>query len=416
VSRTLPIALPGGRHAELDADVAARAPKRGAPWKEEVVDALAGAVSIDGRRLDRDGVLDLTLPEFHTLRFFVERRDASREPEEYVCRNCDAAFEVDPYGLLPEGHFRARLGSERIPGEREFDLPEPLRTRSGEATTVTLRKVTVREATALREAIAGPRGWDVTTPVVRAMGIVALGTDRHPKRIARALARAPDRVWNAVAAAFDEMAYPAGLVAPAFCEACEARNDLVLPPDRELAVEPDAPASEGPFPDADAFAERVERIGQEVFDARGVRGLVLVADAGTPPCDQGGEPLLGSYQVLPPSDADLRPQTTFEVALFWQSFKKMWEEDGAYDLDAEIEETIDHEVEHHLGHLAGRDEQDEDEVEEIRRELVETYGRKALAAGLVADFVRDLGRFARTFWPLLLLAAAIVVAGVCVTR
>lgn len=416
MSRSSSIALPGGRLANLQSDVAPRPSRPGSAWKDEVVEALAGVVRIDGTTFDHEGVLDLTLPEFHTLRYLVERRAPHREPVEYTCRNCDRPFEIDPWTLLPERHFSERLGTERIPDERTFDLPEAVRLRSGEATTVTLRKVTVRDSRPLREAIVRPRGWEVTPAIVRAMGIVALGSDRHGARIARALARASDRTWNAVAAAFDEMAYPAGLVAPATCESCEARNDLVLPPDRELDVEPDAPPSAEPFPDAESFADMVQRIGPEVFRARGVRDLVLVADAGTPPCDQGGEPLLGSYQALPPDDAALRPTLTFEVSLFYRSFEKMWDEDGPYDVEAEIEETIDHEVEHHLGHLAGRDEQDEDEVEEIKKELVATYGKNALLAGLVTDFVRDVGRFARTFWPALVVAAAIAAAGVCAGR
>jgi len=417
VSRALRIRLPGGAVA-LWSPAAPAAVRAGAPWKEEIVDALAGRLSVDGRPLDREGVLDLPLIHFHALRLFVERRAEGREPAEYTCRNCETAFEVDPLDVLPEKHFEERLGDESLPGERSFDLPEPLRLRGAEAKTVVLRPVTVRESLSLREAIARPRGWKVTPAIVRAMGIVRLGDEVHGARLARALDRASDAAWNEVAAAFDSLAYPSAGVVPYFCEKCEARNDLVVPADRELHVEPAAtPVGTGPFPmDADAFADAVERIGAEVFADRGVRGLVLVADAGTPPCDQGGEPLMGSYQVLQPDDTALRPDVTFEVSLFFQTFKRMWEEDGPYDVEAEIDETIDHEVEHHMGHLAGHDEQDEEEVEQIKRDLVATYGKKALAAGLAADFVGDVRRFVRTFWPVLVIGAAIVIAGVFLGR
>ena len=93
------------------------------------------------------------------------------------------------------------------------------------------------------------------------------------------------------------------------------------------------------------------------------------------------------------------------MTVYYQTFRRMWEEDGPYDLEAELHETIDHELEHHLHHLAGHDPLDEEERAEARGEIRKLYGDRRLARLAVREAAGDLGTFVRMTWPFLLLIA-----------
>ena len=53
----------------------------------------------------------------------------------------------------------------------------------------------------------------------------------------------------------------------------------------------------------------------------------------------------------------------------------MWNEEGPYDWEDELAETIEHELEHHVSFLRGDDPMDDEERAEIRDEAVRIVGR-----------------------------------------
>ena len=133
----------------------------------------------------------------------------------------------------------------------------------------------------------------------------------------------------------------------------------------------------------------------------------LVVEGGTAAVDDGGEPLLGSY--VPPHPGDLgaptRPPT---ITLYFQTFRAMWREDGPYDWEAEVHETVEHELEHHVSFLRGDDPMDEEERDVIRREGLRIVGRHEAGRRALVGFGDSLGDFMRRTWPLWLLALAAV--------
>jgi len=56
-----------------------------------------------------------------------------------------------------------------------------------------------------------------------------------------------------------------------------------------------------------------------------------------------------------PSDFDSADTVRSTIRLFWGSFEKLAEKDEDFDWAAEIQETVEHELKHHLEALAGED-------------------------------------------------------------
>ena len=240
------------------------------------------------------------------------------------------------------------------------------------------------------------------------MGIAALGAERDPRRIAEALARCSEEAWGAVGDLFLEAHYPHRLGSIAACPRCGARNDVDAPYEREL--EPSRPASQSNaevFPDFDAFDARTHAAFERIAGARSAE-VRLVLDAGVPACDDGGEPLLGSY--VPPGGDATAPVGAGEVTLYYRTFRAMWDEDGPYDWAAEVDETIEHELEHHDGWRIGHDPMDEDERAEIARDRARLVGRKAAMRESVRAFGADVGGFLARTWPIWLIVAVATVA------
>ncbi|MCC6556210.1 MAG: hypothetical protein IT372_24885, partial [Polyangiaceae bacterium] len=266
----------------------------------------------------------------------------------------------------------------------------------------------------LRIAAAGEGGGApelrLTPALVTAMGVSALGSERRATVIADALAAAPRPAWAAIVDLYHEARYPARLVAVHRCAGCGARNDLDVPLESELEREPRrAPAGgargAGAFPDLDAFEAKVRAAAARAYEARGVRNVDLFIDAGVPACDDGGEPLLGCY--TPGGDGgDLGIAHAPEIRVFYRTFQAEHRDDPAFDVDAEIEETIDHELTHHLHHLAGSDPLDDEERDEIERERVRLVGQAEAARRARRGALAEAAGFLRATWPAWLLAAA----------
>jgi len=124
-------------------------------------------------------------------------------------------------------------------------------------------------------------------------------------------------------------------------------------------------------------------------------------------CDDGGEPLLGCYR---PADLDGLPPQPPEIRIFYRTFVNVWNDEGSYDVGAELEETLRHELEHHLAHLAGTDPVDDQERAEIDAEVARRIGRTEAKRRAISAAGRDLRGFFASTWALwaLLLAATLI--------
>jgi hypothetical protein len=411
--------LPSGLVVTLEAGaaLAARTRAPAAPLFSELVELVAGGdLSMRARGAAVD-VGSLELRDFHTLRAIATRIGWLAEEEvEIACRNCGetvahapcAALELGPYvdGELDDPELDATLDLSRA-----HPIPT-IRLRGGTvAREVRLRSVTVSEATPLHRALRRRR-LVLSDRVVRAMGIEGLGPERDARRIAEALTRCPEEAWGAVGDLFLQAHYPPRLSSIALCSKCGARNDVDAPYERELEPSPWMTQSNAEvFPDIDAFDAASRAAFERIAGARAAH-VRLVVDDGVPACDDGGEPLLGSY--VPPGGDVVAPVGTGEITLYYRTFRAMWDEDGAYDWSSEVAETIEHELEHHDGWRVGHDPMDDDERAEIARERARVIGRRAAVRADVSALGSDIRGFIARTWPIwLIVAVATVAVSVC---
>jgi hypothetical protein len=409
----------GPRRAGLEAKVSAAAARKRAP-NEPLFSELVELAS-SGELALREGdaavdVRELALADFHALRAIATRLGwLAEEPIEIGCRNCGEPMSVAPCASLELGPWvDGELDDEELDGTLDLTMPHeipPVRLPRGTtAREITLRDVTAAEAVPLHRALRRRR-LPITDRVVAAMGVVSLGPEKDARRIAEALERCSDAAWIAIGDLFLRAHYAPRLASVAICSKCSARNDVDAPYDREFEPAPFEPQSnEELFPPFDAFAARAREIFDTVVGTR--EGVVtLIVDSGVPACDDGGEPLLGSY--VPPGGDPTAPVGLAEVTVYHRTFEAMWKEDGAYDWDAELTETIEHELEHHDGWLVGHDPMDDEERAEIVREHARMVGRRtvARAAGqTVGALGGDFRGFIAATWPIWLIVAVVSLA------
>jgi hypothetical protein len=358
-------------------------------------------------------VSSLELRDFHALRAIATRLGwVAEEAVEIACRNCGEVFAHAPCAALELGPFvDGELDDPEL--DHTLDLAvahaiPPVRLAGGAtARDVKLRSVTAAEAAPLHRALRRRR-LVVSDRVVRALGIEALGPVRDPRRIADALARCPDEAWEAIGDLFLLAHYPRRLTSIALCPKCGARNDVDAPYEREF--EPSRPTEQSNaevFPDIEVFDAHAQASFERIAGA--LTGQVtLVVDETVPACDDGGEPLLGAY--VPPGGDASAPVGTGQITLYYRTFLAMWEEDGPYDWEGEIDETIDHELEHHDGWRVGHDSMDDEERAEIAREHARLVGRKTAARATVGAFGADIGGFLARTWPIWLIVGVVTVA------
>lgn len=390
-----------------------RARSKAAPLFSELVDLVSSGDLVLRSGGEVIEVRSLDLRDFHALRAVATHLGwLAEEPVEIACRNCGEVFLVNPCAAFELGPF---VDSELEDPELDRTLdrsvahaipPVPL-TGSAVARDVRLRTLTAGEAAPLHRALRRRR-LVLSERIVRAMGIESLGQERDARIVADALARCSDEAWQAIGDLFLEAHYPARLGSVALCPKCGARNDVDAPYERE--IEPGRTTEQTNaevFPDFDVFDERaraafVERAGA---DAGAVR---LAVDSGVPACDDGGEPLMGAY--VPPGGDPSAPVGSGEITLYYRTFRAMWEEDGAYDWEAEVDETVAHELEHHDAWRVGHDELDDEERAEIARERERVIGRRAVARQSVGALGRDVAGFLVRTWPIWLIVAAATLA------
>lgn len=405
------VQLPGGR-------VVALRPKRAiGPREPNAPDFLfAGARELFERdvALEHDGatvaVGSLTLAEFHALRAIATHVGWLREDEvEIACRNCDETLRVKPCASLPLGPFAdAELDDEELDALLELDVPHDV-PELGKPVRLVQR--TLAEAEPLHRALAASE-LRITSAVVRAMGVAAVGKTTDPRAIARILSRCDDRAFGAVTNLFLDAHYSPRLFGLAICPHCGTRNDLDAPYDRELEpFEEERARGNETLPSFEEFDALARRIAEPLLARASGRALHFVVEGGIPACDDGGEPLLGSY--VPGHDGDARtPANPGEITVFYRTFAAMWNEDGPYDVEAELRETVVHELEHHEATVRGHDPKDEEERDEIARETRRVLGEKAVVRSAARGFVHEVGDFWKRTWPVWVLAliAAVIVA------
>lgn len=399
----------------------------GAPIADDVVDGdelFAGRLlnAFAKGRLTRIGgtVDELLAADFHLLRDLAERFGiVAPEPHPALtCRNCGRGLDVNPVGVDPETLLAADALIEGVPVDwaRSIDgvvgaVVEPVR---------------VREARVLwRRLFDPPERFDGA--LVRGLGVTELRLAEgepltEPEAIAARMNASSDRLLGVLTAAFEIVQYPPRMRFGLGCPECGAVHDVPTPSIREDEPSPEAlaaiygaPEDEGEMLDIDAFEAAVERLAAEVFAERRVAHIDVLVEEGVPPVDDSGEPLMGSYQPIHERSGETFTDVRFEIALYYRTFVSMFAE-APYDVEAEIRETLDHEVEHHLHHLTGHDPLDAEERAEARADLERTFGKDAVRRAERAALGRELRQMGRVFfWGLLIVAAGLgllVAAGV----
>jgi len=346
-------------------------------------------------------------------------------PIETTCRNCGEEVEIRAAPALPLAPLLDPPGDPELDRLHDFSekwpFPRSLGVARRRATHFRLKPRTLADRVRLEKILGDDASapLPIGAPLVRALGLVLVDDEgaavESPIAVSRALEACDDQTfeadWSAIVQAWDEAHHPLRTLAPAQCPKCGARHDVEVVK-RPLAWldSPRVPADAPPFPSLEEFRARAEAIAREVIDAARLpttEGLEVLVDDDVPPCDDGGEPLLGSYTPAPTADGDvLQPSLSpYTIALYFRGFRAMYE-DEPYDVDAEIRETIEHELEHHVGFLRGEDPLDEEEREEIAREHERLHGRRTQTEQLAAGagwLASDLGKFVRTTWPLWLI-------------
>jgi hypothetical protein len=423
------LTLPSGARVTLErSSTRAMAPAtrtEQAPLFSEVVALFDADVRLakkeKGARATRIDVQDLSLADFHVVRAALTKAGLVAEDEvEIACHNCEEVVILRPCECLETGPWEdGELGDPELDRTAPFgaplDIAPILLGRVRQARTVTLAPRTVREAMPLLTAL-GSDPLSIDADVVRGMGITALGPIEEPARIARTLAECDDASFGAVTDAFLSAHYPLRLAGEAFCPKCKARNTVDAPALREFELGPvrpddprglEEPRLLPPLPPIEDFVELAHAIAEPLISEIPGEKAELIVDDETPAVDEGGEPLLGSYVPPPPKDAPVatRPPT---VTIYYRTFQAIEREEGPYDWEGELRETIEHELEHHVFYLRGDDPMDEAEHDEIDREALRVVGRAEARRRTLALFGLSIPDFLVRAWPLVLIGAAVL--------
>jgi hypothetical protein len=415
--------LPSGRRVIVKIDLDAAAPTRNEKGLFGDAVALFGSKRFVVEHLKPAEPIDLAhlpLADFHVLRDVAIRAKAlPSEPEAITCENCEAELSFDG-ATLPLDDLDDRYEGDAIDRERETTLPEPIVVDEHRYDRISTKQRTVADVRPLWRVLGKNAGFTITPKLVTAMGIVALEGKGAPRitdarMLARALADAPDASWQAVEDAFLALGYSERSIAPLVCPHCETVHDMEVPWPREL--EPgqytQARDADAPFPSAEELESHARRIADATWRRMDAGGLELRIEVDVPEIDSGGVPMLGSYSPEPRDDGGV----DFVVRIYYRTFERSFRDDASFDWMHELEETIEHEAQHHLYYLSGDDPMDAAERAETERDAVRRAGgerryrreqRAALASG-VWDIVRALAP------PLALTALVVVLMARCGT-
>lgn len=373
-----------------------------------------GVVTIVKEKTTVD-VHDLPLADFHVIRAFLTKAGLLEEDEiEIECHNCGELLVARPCQGLETGPWEdGELGDPELDRTAELGVPLEIPTirlgRVRQAKTITLTPRTVREVMPFWAAL-GKDPLVIDQEIVTAMGVLEIGPLRSAGEIARMLSDESSRAFDVVCDAFLAAHYPLRLGCDVFCPKCKARNTVDAPAERELTPSEEGASLEdqrehGPLPPLEEFVELAHAIADPLIAEIPGEKVQLIVEDGTPAVDDGGEPLLGSY-VPPPPPGALVPVEPPTVTIYYQTFARIEREEGPFDWDAELRETVEHELEHHVFHLRGDDPMDEAEHAEIDREVVRVIGQGEATRRTLAVFGLSIPDFVRRAWPIIVIGAA----------
>ena len=407
------VSLPSGLHVWVAAGPAPAVAPRSL---REAAEAMDGRVIL---LRDAAGaplpLVDMRLDDFHVLRALAVAAGRLLEPPITVaCDNCDEPLSLRPSLEIEFGpYLHGELGDPELDAPFPFGQPvaiAPLSLGRAEARDARFSPVTVAAAAPLFRALEAP-ALRVTSAVVRGLGLASLGEERHHGRIARALQNASDEAFSSVLDRFNEAFYPERLVARVRCPACGARTPVEAPALREFGAGPSArDALLEDFPSVDAFTARVEALAEPLLARLGASYVAVFVVDDIPACDDGGSPLLGSYDPPDPLAAPPTPPTPPEIRLYYRSFRALARDEGIGRLEPELAETLEHELDHHLAFLRGHDPLDEAERAAIESEASRLVGPTEARRRASRALRSSLHDFAYRTWPLWLIAllAAII--------
>ncbi|HEU4533409.1 MAG TPA: hypothetical protein VFS00_04800, partial [Polyangiaceae bacterium] len=429
-SRARPIRLPVRLRLPSGARASVRASERPRPTPPTLrgaIEALSGAAVevLDGRGATLPAS-ELPLEDFHVLRALVTRAGLLEEgPQPVECANCGHHFRARPCDHVEFGPFLDdELTDPELDDPFDFLATHPLlappedgnegdegeggKSESNEASIgVRLRPLRVGRVTALYEALEGDE-LVFTPALVKAMGVQAFGGETDPAAVAAAIEAADDETLSDLLGLFDAAHYPPRLRAPVRCESCGALVRVDAPALREFPAESGRREGRGEstFLSEGAFTKLARSVGGPLLERRGAGGVALVIETGPAACDDGGVTLLGSYVPGEP-EAPGVPARLPEITLYYRTFRAQHDDEGPFDVEAEIVDTLEHELDHHEAFLRGDDPVDEEERSEIAREARREVGETETLRRASRALRSELGDFAYRTWPFWLLAALV---------
>lgn len=380
-------------------------------------DALdGGVVEVLNDGGERALIAGLALEDFHVLRALVTRAGLlEEEPAAVECGNCGHRFRVRPCERVEFGPFvDDELDDPELDEPFDFATAHPVPSIAlpdgGEASEVRLAPLVVQQVRLLHKALGG-EGFAVTPELVGAMGVESLGPEGDAGKIAEAIEAADDEALSAIFGLFDEAHYPPRLRAPVRCERCGALERVDAPSLREFPASGGPRArrgeSEGGFLSERAFAELAHRVAEPIFDRRMAQGVELSIEEGPADCDDGGVTLLGAYVPGEPERPGEAPARAPEVTLYYRTFRAVHDDEGPYDVEAELVETIEHELDHHEAFLRGDDPVDDEERGEIAREARREVGETETLRRASKALRSEAGDFLYRTWPFWLVVAVV---------
>lgn len=367
--------LPSGKFALLS-DAAARAVPR-----SEKGDLYSCALSILAApmvlQLSELGLLQLTLADFHTLIACLLRAGLLHEPRlAVVCDNCHRMSQVDAASSFEWGPFvDGELSDPEL--DRPFDWQRQFVFGAARSRcSVSLAPRTVADIGPLLSSGAADGRFRIHPPTPFVLSLLGF-VSPQPKRMHAAFRRMGSRRLGRLSTLWIEAHFPMRLCAPHLCS-CGATTLVRLPQaslldvlGQELGREPPTPPAD--FPTLAEFEKMVRAAKRTIFGRHGIASLRLVVDEDVPAVDEGGIPSLGSY--TPHGDERSEPA---EIRLYYRTFQHEAGLDPRFPLEAEVFETIEHEVLHHLSFLRGEDPVDDEERLVIAKDRERRIGRKEL--------------------------------------
>jgi hypothetical protein len=399
------LTLPSGTKVTLTVTEGAHVPPNPQALFADAIALFDGPV-----KLSTGDVRDLALADFHVLRAIAMKFGLLDETElEVDCVNCGKIVHAYPCRGLEIGPWvDGELGDPELDRIGPYDVPVQTGTL-----TVSFERRTVRQALPLFAKLTKP-SLDVDVELVEAMGVTVKDV-KDPSKIASMLRNCDDVTFEAVTDAWLDARYVPRLACEAFCAECKARNTIDAPYVREFerGIYREARISSEnldrvPFPALADFVELAHAYADPIL-ATTPEAPALVVDDGVPAVDDGGVPLLGSYVPPPPKDAPV-PMGPGTVTLYYRTFASCATDDAAFDWQAELHETIEHEIEHHVYYLRGDDPMDEEERAAIHDEALRVVGASEATRRELKGFGASFPDFVRRAWPLFLLGALALIA------